>query len=125
MPVVEIGARHQPSAPFRLDLTVWALRRRPHNEVDRWDSSGTYGRVLSLDGRPVSLGAQNKLKRLLAIDTPLGYEDVRTLVARWHPFAGVVYFHLLLDSLSRSKDGPRLVGRGIGAGKTPAVVDAV
>ena len=23
--------------PFRLDLTVWALRRRPGNLVDRWD----------------------------------------------------------------------------------------
>ena len=31
----------QPSAPFRLDLTVWALRRRPHNEVDRWDASAS------------------------------------------------------------------------------------
>jgi hypothetical protein len=25
--------------PFRLDLTVWALRRRPINEADRWDGS--------------------------------------------------------------------------------------
>jgi DNA-3-methyladenine glycosylase II len=45
----------EPSAPFRLDLTVWALRRRAHNEVDRWTASGTYGRVVSLDGRTVSL----------------------------------------------------------------------
>ena len=29
----------EPSAPFRLDLTVWALRRRSHNTVDRWDAS--------------------------------------------------------------------------------------
>ncbi len=26
-----------PVPPFRLDLTVWALRRRPDNAVDRWD----------------------------------------------------------------------------------------
>jgi hypothetical protein len=25
--------------PFRLDLTVWALRRRSINETDRWDGS--------------------------------------------------------------------------------------
>ena len=47
----------QPSAPFRLDLTVWALRRRPHNEVDRWDASAGYGRVLPINGRPLLLTA--------------------------------------------------------------------
>ena len=35
----------EPWAPFRLDLTVWALRRRAHNTVDRWDATGTYRRV--------------------------------------------------------------------------------
>ena len=28
-----------PIAPFGLDLTVWALRRRPQNLVDRWDGT--------------------------------------------------------------------------------------
>jgi DNA-3-methyladenine glycosylase II len=37
-----------PRAPFRLDLTVWALRRRALNEVDAWDGSA-YRRVLLLD----------------------------------------------------------------------------
>ena len=46
------------------------------------------------------VGAHNKLSRLLELDTPLDYESVRRLVARWHPYAGVVYFHLLLDSLA-------------------------
>jgi len=64
---------------------------------------------------------QNTLKRLLGIDRPLGYDDVRTLVAGWQPFAGVVYFHLLLDSLIRPADGPRLVGPG----KRSAWADAV
>ena len=67
------------------------------------------------------VGAQNTLKRLLGIDGPLGYDDVRTLVAGWQPFAGVVYFHLLLDSLMRPADGPRLVGPG----KSSAWADAV
>jgi len=42
--------------PFRLDLTAWALRRRPDNAVDRWDGR-TYRRVLALDDGPVELAA--------------------------------------------------------------------
>ena len=42
----------EPAPPFRLDLTAWALRRRPDNLVDRWDGA-TYRRVLVLDsGEP-------------------------------------------------------------------------
>jgi DNA-3-methyladenine glycosylase II len=37
----------EPISPFRLDLTVWALRRRRDNVVDRWDGQ-TYRRVLPL-----------------------------------------------------------------------------
>lgn len=37
-------------APFRLDLTVWALRRRSHNSVDRFDGRD-WRRVLVLGGR--------------------------------------------------------------------------
>jgi DNA-3-methyladenine glycosylase II len=48
------------------------------------------------------VGAHNKLRQLFAIDTPLDHEAVGRLVARWQPYAGVVYFHLLLDSLSRA-----------------------
>jgi DNA-3-methyladenine glycosylase II len=48
------------------------------------------------------VGAHNKLRRLFGIDTPLDHEAVGRLVARWHPYAGVVYFHLLLDSLYRA-----------------------
>ena len=36
-----------PVAPFRLDLTAWALRRRPHNAIDRWDGD-VYRRTLAL-----------------------------------------------------------------------------
>jgi len=39
----------EPGAPFRLDLTAWALRRRTHNALDRWDGS-SYQRVVSIDG---------------------------------------------------------------------------
>jgi DNA-3-methyladenine glycosylase II len=37
----------EPLAPFRLDLTAWALRRRPGNTIDRYDGH-TYRRVLRL-----------------------------------------------------------------------------
>jgi DNA-3-methyladenine glycosylase II len=48
------------------------------------------------------VGAHNKLGRLFGIDTPLDYEAVRRLVARWHPYEGLAYFHLLLESLSQA-----------------------
>jgi DNA-3-methyladenine glycosylase II len=40
--------------PFRLDLTVWALRRRPDNAIDTWDGR-TYRRALEIDGGTVEL----------------------------------------------------------------------
>jgi DNA-3-methyladenine glycosylase II len=43
-----------PLPPFRLDLTVWALRRRRDNAVDVWDGR-TYRRVLTLDGGTIEL----------------------------------------------------------------------
>jgi DNA-3-methyladenine glycosylase II len=43
--------------PFRLDLTVWTLRRRPENILDRWDGH-TYRRALSINGQIVHLAAE-------------------------------------------------------------------
>jgi DNA-3-methyladenine glycosylase II len=37
-----------------LDLTVWTLRRRPDNIIDRWDGQ-TYRRVLVEDGNPFEI----------------------------------------------------------------------
>ena len=45
-----------PSPPFRLDLTVWVLRRRPDNIVDRWDGR-TYRRILIDKGKPFEIAA--------------------------------------------------------------------
>ena len=42
------------SPPFRLDYVVWALRRRAHNEVDRFDGD-CYRRVLCLAGEPAEV----------------------------------------------------------------------
>ena len=44
----------EPLSPFRLDLTVWVLRRRPDNVVDRWDGH-TYRRVVPLPAGPVEV----------------------------------------------------------------------
>jgi len=47
-----------PRAPYRLDLTAWALRRRSRNRIDRW--GGTYRRALIVDGRPVSVEVEQR-----------------------------------------------------------------
>lgn len=45
-----------PIPPFRLDLTVWTLRRRADNQVDRWDGQ-TYQRTLAApDGAAITMG---------------------------------------------------------------------
>lgn len=40
----------KPFPPFRLDLTVWVLKRRPDYVIDEWDGE-TYRRTLRVDGR--------------------------------------------------------------------------
>jgi DNA-3-methyladenine glycosylase II len=55
----------EPAPPFRLDLTVWALRRRPHNEVDRWDGQA-FQRVLMLNSVPVAV----TVMQIAALETP-------------------------------------------------------
>lgn len=80
----------RPTAPFRLDLTVWALRRRARNLIDRWDGS-TYRRVISLGGRPTELVVRQAeltaTPRLIVSVTPSprdarGRGRVRTMVDR-------------------------------------------
>ncbi len=45
------------SGPFRLDLTVWALRRRAHNAVDTWDGTW-YRRTVVLGNRPFEMSVR-------------------------------------------------------------------
>lgn len=47
----------RPLPPFRLDLTAWALRRRPENILDRWDGQ-IYRRALSIHGEIVEVRAE-------------------------------------------------------------------
>jgi DNA-3-methyladenine glycosylase II len=55
--VIRFSVRFIP--PFRLDLTVWALRRRSMNAVDRWDGE-TYQRVLAVHDTPVLVAAAER-----------------------------------------------------------------
>ncbi|OIQ83537.1 DNA-3-methyladenine glycosylase [mine drainage metagenome] len=80
-----------PRAPFRLDLTVWSLRRQPRNAIDRWDGRH-WRRVLLLDGVAVELsvcqvGAPDAptLELQLRGDAPIGStqrEAARDAVSR-------------------------------------------
>jgi len=49
-PVLEL----RPRPPFRLDLTVWALRRRKQNQIDHWEGR-IYRRALLLADGPLEL----------------------------------------------------------------------
>ncbi len=59
--------------PFRLDLTVWVLRRRPRNLIDRWDGT-TYRRVIELGNRPTELAVRQagppEAPRVVVTPTP-------------------------------------------------------
>ena len=50
-------------APFRLDLTVWTLRRRGHNQVDQYDGTW-YRRLLAVDGAAVGVAVRQLGPRL-------------------------------------------------------------
>ena len=72
--------------------------------VGRWSAEYVLlrglGRLHVFPGDDV--GAQKRLARWLGRPRPLDYASVGRAVARWHPYAGLVYFHLLLDGLSRA-----------------------
>lgn len=42
------------TSPFRLDFTVWALRRRQKNQMDRWDGA-QYSRTVVCNNNPIQL----------------------------------------------------------------------
>jgi DNA-3-methyladenine glycosylase II len=53
----EVIIKLEPVPPFRLDLTAWAIRRRPHNTIDHFDGE-SYRRVIVIDGRPVAIAVR-------------------------------------------------------------------
>lgn len=72
--------------------------------VGRWTAEYVLLRGLGrLDTFPGDdVGARNRLAMWLGRDGPLDYDAVRRAVKRWQPYAGLVYFHLLMAGLTES-----------------------
>ena len=94
----------------RLDLESLATRKDDEvvelltsiPGIGRWSAEYTLlrglGRLHVFPGDDV--GARKNLARWLGLETPLDYLGVERAVAGWRPYAGLVYFHLLLDRLA-------------------------
>jgi DNA-3-methyladenine glycosylase II len=69
--------------------------------IGRWSAEYVLlrglGRLHVFPGDDV--GARNNLARWLGLTPPLDYDAVGRALSRWQPYAGMVYFHLLLDRL--------------------------
>jgi DNA-3-methyladenine glycosylase II len=52
--------------PFRLDFTVWALRRRQKNLIDRWDGK-QYSRAFIVEGKVLQVVVEQKTEAELAV----------------------------------------------------------
>jgi DNA-3-methyladenine glycosylase II len=69
--------------------------------IGRWTAEYTLlrglGRLHLFPGDDV--GARNTLRRWTESDLPLDYDGVRTTLARWQPYAGLLYFQMLLLGL--------------------------
>lgn len=69
--------------------------------IGRWSAEYVLLRGLGrLDTFPGDdIGAQNNLKRIFLINNKPNYEEIKKLTSQWHPYEGLVYFHLLLEKL--------------------------
>ena len=69
--------------------------------IGRWSAEYVLLRGLGrLDTFPGDdVGAQNDLQRLFHLVDKPNYEQIRDLTSPWHPYEGLVYFHLLLEKL--------------------------
>ena len=71
--------------------------------IGRWSAEYVLlrglGRLAVLPGDDV--GARNNLQRRFHRDDIADYESVAALASEWWPYGGLVYFHLLLDSLAQ------------------------
>ncbi len=69
--------------------------------IGRWSAEYAllrgFGRIDVLPGDDV--GAQKNLMELMGLEARPNYDQIQALTQRWQPYAGFVYFHLLLDKL--------------------------
>jgi DNA-3-methyladenine glycosylase II len=72
--------------------------------VGRWTAEYVllrgFGRLQVFPGDDV--GAQNALRRWLGRASLSGYDAVERALTRWRPWAGMIYFHLLLAGLAEA-----------------------
>jgi DNA-3-methyladenine glycosylase II len=98
------GGRLDEADLATLDDRTLASRLCELDGLGRWSAEYVmlrgFGRVNVFPGDDV--GARNKLARWIGVALPLDYLTVGGIVERWQPYAGLVYFHLLLDSLANS-----------------------
>lgn len=82
--------------------------------VGRWSAEYALlrglGRLHIFPGDDV--GARKSLQRWLGSGTPLDYEGVQRVLRRWHPYEGLVYFHLLLAHLASTGNLSSPTGKG-------------
>ncbi len=71
--------------------------------VGRWSAEYVLLRGLGrLDTFPGDdVGARNGLQRWLGREEKMNYDAIQQEIARWQPYGGLIYFHMLLDSLDR------------------------
>lgn len=104
-----------------LDDATVVDRLRALRGVGRWTAEYVLlrglGRLHVFPGDDI--GARNNLQRWLGLLEPLDYHGVQRVLARWEPFQGLVYLHLLLWGLQSGRD-PRPAVRARRSGnRTP------
>jgi DNA-3-methyladenine glycosylase II len=100
--IVERGLDLEALATLDDDAALAQLLRL--KGVGRWTAEYALlrglGRLHIFPGDDV--GARNNLQRWLGLKKPLNYEGTHRLLAKWRPYAGFIYFHLLLDGLTEA-----------------------
>lgn len=75
----------------------------PLRGIGRWSAEYMllrgFGRIDMFPGDDV--GARNKLQALLGHSEQFTYERIKEITSYWQPYAGFVYFHLLLGQLEQ------------------------
>ena len=70
--------------------------------IGRWSAEYVLlrglGRIEMFPGDDV--GARNNLQSLLHLKTKLDYQKIAEITKKWYPYAGFIYFHLLLQKLN-------------------------
>ncbi len=69
--------------------------------IGRWSAEYVllrgFGKIEVFPGDDV--GAKKNLKLLLHLKQNLDYQKIAKITQKWYPYAGLIYFHLLLDKL--------------------------